>query len=96
MKSEPQVAIMDGDRVRLLPTSAHDNTLREALIQAIEARQHPVGHDLLQSCWRETDMTTYIIIPTHEMKDRMLLVGGSGMCTYATGERFQHVSAMDG
>lgn len=94
MKGEPRVAVMDGGKMRLLPASTHDDALREALIRALQTQQQVKGHSVFPTCLNRSD-TQYVIIPTHEMKGHLLLMGGSGVCTYATSERFPHESAID-
>ena len=92
MVSQPLVAVLDGGKMRLLPTSAHDISFREALTKAVEAGRHVSGRERLQSCWRAAD-TQYIIIPTHEMKGHLLLMGGDNIYKCAVQERSQYKTA---
>ena len=95
MKSEPQVAVMDGGKMRLLSTVAHDNALREAIIQAIQAQSHVAEHEASHTFLHES-AAQYVIIPADEMKDHVLLMGGGNVCKYAVYERVAHSSAVDG
>ena len=95
MKSEPQVAVMDGGKMRLLSTVAHDDALREALIQAMQAQRHVAGHEASRTPWHES-AAQYVIIPADEMKDHVLLMVGGNVCKYAVRKRAPHASAVDG
>ncbi len=95
MKSEPQVAVMDGGKMRLLSTVAQDDALREALIEAIQTQGHVTGHEASHILWHES-AAQYVIIPVDEMKDHVLLMGGGNVFKYAVRERGPHASAVDG
>ncbi len=103
MKGEPQIAVMDGGKMRVLRTSTHDNALREAMMVFLDARRNftghemlrsPVAHDVLNVMWRESS-PAYVIIPADEMKDHLLLMGGGNVCKYAMQDRRPHESALE-
>ena len=94
MASQPLVAILDGGKIRLLPTSAHDSSLREALTNAIEAGRHDSGRESMQNCWSAPD-TQYVVVPIHEMKGHLLLMGGDNFYKCAVQECSQHETAFE-
>lgn len=81
--------------MRLLAASTQDDALREALSAlTLQMQQQVKGRDVLLTCLNRSD-TEFVIIPTDEMKGHLLLMGGSGVCAYATSERFAHESAIN-
>lgn len=103
MKSEPQIAVMDGGRMRVLQTSTYENALREAMMLFLDARRSSSGHEMLRTSvakdvlnvmWRENS-PGYVIIPAHEMKDHLLLMSGGNVCKYAMQDRWPHESALE-
>lgn len=97
VKGDPQFAVMDGGKVRPLSAVEHDDALRQALYQAIDAWRHPkhtTTHELAHNLWSNHG-AHYVIVPSHEMKDHVLLMGEGMVCKYATGRHFHEESAFD-
>ena len=95
MKSGPQIAVMDGGKMRPFSTVAHDDALREALVQAMQAQGHVAVREASHTR-RIVSAAQYVIIPAEEMKDHVLLIGGGNVSKYAVRERVPHASAVDG
>ncbi|WP_025051157.1 hypothetical protein [Sulfitobacter noctilucae] len=94
VKSEPHFAVMDGGRVRPLPAIEHDDALRKALFQAIQAWRNAAAHDASRTLWHEPG-AHYVIVPSHEMKDHVLLFSDGVVCKYAAQQKLHESGGFD-
>ena len=98
VKGEPRFAVMDGGTVRPLSSADQDDALRKALYQALEAWANPEVHDQDKTNkhhrWRLSGVE-YVVVPSHEMKDHVLLMSDGVFCKYAARETFAQTSAVE-
>lgn len=94
VKGEPRFAVMDEGKIRLLSDVGHADELRKALYEAIEAWTSSALHTQEHPTRHHTDIQ-YYIVPRHEMKDHLLLLGDGVFCKYATRPRYNDPSAVN-
>jgi len=85
-KSAPRFAVMDGGNMRLLSDAAHADELRHKLFQALQDWREASVQDTTHPFWQEPG-EAYVIVPTQEIKDHVLVMRDGLICKYAADQR---------
>lgn len=97
VKSEPSFALMEGGKMRPLPAIEHDDALRKALSEVVKAARHMVAHERGHMLLHDPGAhgAHYFIVPSHEVKGHVLLMGEGVVCKYAASQKQQETAAID-
>lgn len=98
VKGEPRFAVMDGGTLRPLSSVDQDDALRKALYQALKAWSDNLVYEQstpgTHAKWKLPGVE-YYILPSHEMKNHVLLMSDGVLCKYAAREHYVDASAVE-
>ncbi len=87
---EPRFGVMDGGKLRAL-AGIED---QDAMHKAFEASTKDVANGSLRDLWNVPE-GHYVIVPGHELKDHVFLMGDGFACKYAAPRRGNETSSVD-